>query len=215
VSAVDDPYRDHYCHCGKWGSFGLDVSLRKGWTGTWYCGAHYPRDGERAVIIVTLSDSQIKFVDDINLEHTNRRMAAGSTPTNGGTLDYETRLCLGRNGYRAEAAARLFFGKTVAWSIRAEETGLPDFAGFIDAKGRRKSHHRLCVTPDCPTERAFLLVCGADHPRYRIVGWCWGHEAKQDRYWGDPGTGRPAWWVPEDDAIIKDPRELRRMALGA
>lgn len=150
----------------------------------------------------------IKFVDDLNLEHTNRRVAAGSIPTNGGTLDYETRLSLGRDGYRAEAAARLFFGRDIEWTIKAKVTRLPDFAGFIDAKGRTKTHHKLCITPDCSKDRAFLLVCGAKHPHYRIVGWCWGHEAMQEEYWGDPGTGRPAWWIPEGDRIMKPPVEL-------
>lgn len=32
----------HYCHCGKWGSFGEGVSLRKDQLGAWYCGAHRP-----------------------------------------------------------------------------------------------------------------------------------------------------------------------------
>jgi hypothetical protein len=30
----------HYCHCGKWGSFGYGVSLLKGQEGVWYCEEH-------------------------------------------------------------------------------------------------------------------------------------------------------------------------------
>jgi hypothetical protein len=33
----------HYCHCGKWGSFGYGVSLRNGKLGRWYCSEHRPR----------------------------------------------------------------------------------------------------------------------------------------------------------------------------
>ena len=30
----------HYCHCGKWGSFGYGVDLLHGKIGTWYCREH-------------------------------------------------------------------------------------------------------------------------------------------------------------------------------
>jgi hypothetical protein len=33
----------HYCHCGKWGSFGYGVCLRKGQEGVWYCEEHKPQ----------------------------------------------------------------------------------------------------------------------------------------------------------------------------
>jgi hypothetical protein len=33
----------HYCHCGAWGSFGVEVSLREGKLGTWYCAEHRPK----------------------------------------------------------------------------------------------------------------------------------------------------------------------------
>jgi hypothetical protein len=30
----------HYCHCGKWASFGFNVNLRDGKEGTWRCFEH-------------------------------------------------------------------------------------------------------------------------------------------------------------------------------
>ena len=30
----------HYCHCGKWGSFGHHVSLHNGNLGVWRCREH-------------------------------------------------------------------------------------------------------------------------------------------------------------------------------
>jgi hypothetical protein len=34
----------HFCvECGRFGHFGVDVSLRQGRTGRWYCGEHRPR----------------------------------------------------------------------------------------------------------------------------------------------------------------------------
>jgi hypothetical protein len=156
----------------------------------------------------TLEPQHIKYVDDIAEDHARRRVDAGSIPTNGQAPDYDTRLFAGRNGYRAEAAVRLWLGTTVRWTINNKFPGGPDFSDFIDVKNRMRQHHRLTITPECPSGYAYLLVCGEQHPRYRIVGWCWGHEAKQDCYWSDPGTGRPAWWVTENDPIMKPPDEL-------
>lgn len=35
---------EHYCRCGKWGSFGYEVSWRRGFYGVWYCGEHRPSE---------------------------------------------------------------------------------------------------------------------------------------------------------------------------
>jgi len=33
---------EHYCHCGKWGAFGVGVARLKGREGKWYCLEHLP-----------------------------------------------------------------------------------------------------------------------------------------------------------------------------
>ena len=167
------------------------------------------------MIWITLEDEHIKFADDLAREHSQARERDGSVPLNGQPNDQSLILAERMSGYRAEAAVRLWIGTGVLWTIKSKVFGLPDFGGFIDVKTRKREHHRLTITPKCPSERAYLLVCATHHPRYRIVKWCWGHEAKQDRLWDDPGTGRPAWWVTEDDPIMKDPDELLALALSA
>jgi hypothetical protein len=32
----------HYCHCGKWATFGVGVSMKENKFGRWFCGAHKP-----------------------------------------------------------------------------------------------------------------------------------------------------------------------------
>ena len=46
-------------------------------------------------------------------------------------------------------------------------------------------------------ERAFVLAVGTA-PRFRIAGWMWGRDAKQQEFWKDPAGGRPAFFVPQD-----------------
>lgn len=36
------PFPEHFCHCGKVGSFGFGVSLLKGTEGAWFCREHSP-----------------------------------------------------------------------------------------------------------------------------------------------------------------------------
>jgi hypothetical protein len=45
MNVTDTPQREpfeHYCHCGKWGSFGYGVKLRAGIEGRWFCREHRP-----------------------------------------------------------------------------------------------------------------------------------------------------------------------------
>jgi hypothetical protein len=42
VSYDKDGHFVHYCHCGKWGSFGHRVSLHNSNLGVWYCREHRP-----------------------------------------------------------------------------------------------------------------------------------------------------------------------------
>lgn len=37
---------EHYCHCGKWASFGYNVFLLQGRKGDWYCRMHRPQAKE-------------------------------------------------------------------------------------------------------------------------------------------------------------------------
>jgi hypothetical protein len=42
VGYDDDGNFVHYCHCGKWGAFGVGYFPRKGELGKWYCLEHRP-----------------------------------------------------------------------------------------------------------------------------------------------------------------------------
>jgi hypothetical protein len=53
----------------------------------------------------------------------------------------------------------------------------------------------LIVHPSDPDDARFVLVTGTV-PTFTIVGWLYGWEAKSDEFWRDPGTGRPAYFVP-------------------
>jgi hypothetical protein len=59
-----EPFK-HYCHCGKWASFGYGVKLRAGVEGKWSCREHCPRRGAAtANITITITGTPIKDETD-------------------------------------------------------------------------------------------------------------------------------------------------------
>jgi hypothetical protein len=85
----------------------------------------------------------------------------------------------------------------------------PDLAEDIDVKTRSLPWHDLLVQDHQPEHFAYVLVFPTAHPTFCIRGWCWGYEAKQTRFWGDKArTGRPAFFVPQDSGVLRDPDEL-------
>lgn len=55
---------------------------------------------------------------------------------------------------------------------------------------------RLIIHPSDPDAGMFVLVTGR-MPNLTIVGSIQCRDAKQSEWWGDPKTGRPAYWVPQ------------------
>lgn len=77
---------------------------------------------------------------------------------------------------------------------------------------RATQHDRggLIVHPTDPSDQPFVAVYlprdrapGASSYCAQLLGWAWGHEAKQRRWWREPQARRPCFIVPS--------RELRAM----
>jgi hypothetical protein len=70
-----EPFK-HYCHCGKWASFGYGVKLRAGVEGKWFCREHRPRRGAAAtnanVNIAITSLSAMKAETAPSIDDANR-----------------------------------------------------------------------------------------------------------------------------------------------
>jgi len=66
---------------------------------------------------------------------------------------------------------------------------------------------RLRLHPKDDDNRVCILVMGKA-PKFKIKGWILAKDGKQDKYWEDPGTGRPAFFVPQSE--LKSIEELKR-----
>jgi hypothetical protein len=51
-------------------------------------------------------------------------------------------------------------------------------------------------------EAVFVLVVGS-YPSMKIVGWIYGEEGQKKEYWWE-GTGRPAYFVPQENLRALD-----------
>lgn len=55
-------------------------------------------------------------------------------------------------------------------------------------------------SPECkrgdPSERPFVLVTGEPPHDLAVRGWIMAADGQDKRWWTDPGTGRPAYFVP-------------------
>jgi len=74
--------------------------------------------------------------------------------------------------------------------------GSDDLPG-IDVKTRSKASYDLIVQKGEDSQRIFVLVT-IERQRTLIWGWCYGHEAMQERFWADPARGRPAYFVGKE-----------------
>jgi hypothetical protein len=93
----------------------------------------------------------------------------------------------------------------VYWNKRTYP--LPD-VGDVDCRCTPYHTGHLPVKADDPNDRKFYLLVGING-KYRIAGWIWGKNAKQQHYWGVKGEGRdPCYWIPQSDLIPYGKEEI-------
>jgi len=73
-----------------------------------------------------------------------------------------------------------------------------DDAGCIQVRSTTHDKGRLILHREDADHDIFYLVTGICG-KYMVRGWIIGHEGKQEKYWTDPDTGRPAFFVPQED----------------
>lgn len=74
-----------------------------------------------------------------------------------------------------------------------------DVSDKIQVRWASAENYRLIVRAPDKTDHVYVLVTG-EAPTYDIKGFIPGEYAKQDKYYSNPGNGRPdAWWVPQSD----------------
>jgi len=113
-------------------------------------------------------------------------------------------------GAAGEMAVASYLGlKHELYKETEAKRGSDDLPG-IDVKTRSKHKYDLIVQRNEDPVKKFVLVT-IENKTTLIHGWCYGHEAMQERYWADPARGRPAYFVPKE--VLKPLSLLENAAL--
>jgi hypothetical protein len=131
-------------------------------------------------------------------------------------------------GLEVEAGIRNYLTRLcgpVVWDIhvRRNVSKQIDIEGFVDGKGARQQHYRLCVQKGEPGEYAY--VHGLVHlrpkddkgnhiflPKVRwsvfLACWCWGKEIQKDEFWKELKPGDFCYAAYPSEPFMKPMSEL-------
>ena len=116
---------------------------------------------------------------------------------NGGAWKGSKALDIHLLGAAGEMAVASFLGmKDHLFKETEARRGSDDLPG-MDIKTRSKHSYDLIVQKREEPQKRFVLVTIQDQ-KTLLHGWCYGHEAIQERFWADPARGRPAYFVGKE-----------------
>jgi hypothetical protein len=102
-------------------------------------------------------------------------------------------------GAAGEMAVASYMGlKEHLYAEKEARRGSDDLPGGIDVKTRSKLRYDLIVQRQSDPNKKFVLVT-IENQQTLLHGWCYGHEAMDEKYWADPARGRPAYFVPQQN----------------
>jgi hypothetical protein len=161
-------------------------------------------------VIIMLEQKHLDYCEKVALARRQNAVLQGFRPHNGAPVAYELALRLDRIGLPGECAGKLYLNpvKWNAFRPGPPRRDLADLEDWIDVKTRTANWHDLIVQFDDDPSWAYPLALAHDLPRVHLIGWCWGREAKQDRFKADPAGGRAAYFIPQDDPVLRDMTEL-------
>jgi hypothetical protein len=124
--------------------------------------------------------------------------AQGLRGRNGGAWKGSKALDIHLLGAAGEVAVASYLGmKEHLFKETQARRGSDDLPGGIDVKTRSKTRYDLIVQKNEDVRKKFVLVT-IENQKTFLHGWCYGHEAMQERFWADPARGRPAYFVTKE-----------------
>jgi hypothetical protein len=146
--------------------------------------------------VLTEQERQLAMEEGMRRQRVNE--AKGLRGRNRGTWKGDKSLEIHLLGAAGEVAVASYLNlKHELFKETEARRGSDDLPG-IDVKTRSKSHYDLIVQKHEDPSKKFVLVT-IESQQTLLHGWCYGHEAMNERYWADPARGRPAYFVPQSD----------------
>jgi hypothetical protein len=148
-----------------------------------------PRDDEPWRVV--LSPDDVFWASDTAVRIAADNVRRGTTPAHGlvaRSLAYEIIGTLG------ELAFARMMG--IPWAGHTTYDRKRRDVGHYEVRSVESGTHALLLHPDDKPEAPYVLMVGSV-TTWRMAGWVLGSEGMDQRYWRDPGTGRPAYFVPQ------------------
>lgn len=147
---------------------------------------------ESGAISVTLTLAEMMAGGVIGLQRHAEALLAARPDAHG--LDPS----LGWHVHVEGALGELAFAKAVNryWSCPVNTFRSGGDVGRVQVRTRSRAHYDLLVRPDADPADVYALVLGTA-PRYTVVGWIYGREAKRAEWLHAYGGRPPAYFVPQ------------------
>jgi hypothetical protein len=156
-----------------------------------------------SIIIQTLTGAQISMASHIavmrRISNEQGKIAPKhGAPTGKGSWEMDIKGC------GAELAVALYVN--LVWCGTVGRFRQRDVGGLVEVRSTTETRYSLRIDPDDADDAPFVLVWPRDSIReYDLVGWCLGHEAKQQKWWDVKARkSEPAFWVPWNDPVLRD-----------
>jgi hypothetical protein len=152
--------------------------------------AHHPIE-----FVFTPEERRLAMEEGIRRQAVNE--AKGLRGRNNGPRFGDKALEVHLLGAAGEMAVASYMGlKEHLYAEKEARRGSDDLPG-MDIKTRSKHSYDLIVQKREEPQKRFVLVTIQDQ-KTLLHGWCYGHEAMQERFWADPARGRPAYFVGKE-----------------
>jgi hypothetical protein len=146
----------------------------------------------------TFSEQERQQAMEEGLRRQGFNESKGLRGRNGGAWKGSKALDIHLLGAAGEVAVASFLGmKEHLFKETEARRGSDDLPGGIDVKTRSKTCYDLIVQKGSDDRKKYVLVTIQDQ-KTLLHGWCYGHEAMQERFWADPARGRPAYFVGKE-----------------
>jgi len=147
-------------------------------------------------IVFTFTEEERRIAMEEGMRRQRVNEAKGLRGRNRGVWKGDKALEIHLLGAAGEVAVASHLGmKHHLFKETEAKRGSDDLPG-IDVKTRSKHSYDLIVQRNEKAEKKFVLVT-IENQQTLIHGWCWGHEAMDEKYWADYARGRPAYFMPQ------------------
>jgi len=144
------------------------------------------------------SDEERQQAMEEGLRRQGFNESKGLRGRNGGAWKGSKALDIHLLGAAGEVAVASYLGmKEHLFKETEARRGSDDLPGGIDVKTRSRHSYDLIVQKNETACKKFVLVTIESQKTF-LHGWCYGHEAMQERFWADPARGRPAYFVGKE-----------------